>query len=275
MNKSELAVVILNYNSWQDTLKEIELCQEVLKIQQQDIIVVDNASPNESAEELEKASGDNFIFIKSLKNVGYAAGNNIGLKYAYEKGYKYAWILNNDIIFKDELLLERLLEVFKQDAAIAVVNPDVYALDGHLYNRDATRPEFWDYTFGILNYRNKGREIEQKDGFAYVYRPQGCCMIVDLEKMNRVDYMDENTFLYVEEPILAERLNREGYKCACCTTASIVHNHSKTIKSCITQREIRKIHNASFAYYLREYRNFSRLEILICCVFHYMKLLLV
>ena len=265
---NEVAVVILNYKSWRDTLNEIDLCHKEIGIDYENIIVVDNASPNESKEELEKNSQLGYRFIYSTENNGYASGNNIGLKYAFNHGYKYALILNNDILFNDKEFLKKLLEVVDKDNKLAVVNPDVYSPSGYLFNRDAKRPNLFDYTVGMYLYKKRGRNI---DKYGYVYRPQGCCMLVDLNKLNQVDYLDDSTFLYYEEVILAERLINKGFRCACCTNTSIIHNHSTTVKSSFELNEIIKIKNKSFSYYLKEYRHYSNLKIKMCCAFNFLK----
>lgn len=269
---SELAIIILNYISWQETIKEADLCNSLLHIDYSDIIIVDNASPNNSAEKLEKEQlNKNYILLKSNKNAGYAAGNNIGLKYAFKKGYKYAWILNNDIIIDNKHIINDLLDIFKKDDSVAVVNPDIYAPDGHMFNRDTKKPTFFDYTFGMIRYRKKGRVTQNLGGYTYIYRPQGCCMMVDLKKMDEIDYMDEHTFLYVEEPILAERLLKRNYRCACCLDSKIIHNHSTTVKSVFAKNKIIKMNNESFKYYLKEYREFNLIQIKLCCLFNYIK----
>lgn len=53
--KRKIAAIILNYVSWKDTLEEVEVCKKKLGLHSQDIIVVDNCSPNDSAENLEKS----------------------------------------------------------------------------------------------------------------------------------------------------------------------------------------------------------------------------
>lgn len=274
-NKKDVAVIILNFKSWQETIQEADICNEFLGIDYENIIIVDNASPNDSYVNLKSTSKEkNFILIKSENNNGYAAGNNIGMRYAYKVGYKYAWILNNDILINDKEIVTKLTDVFKKDSSVAVVNPDIYAPDGHMYNRDSIRPDFFDLTFGMLNYKKKGRKIEDRGGYSYIYRPQGCCMMVDLNKMNEIDYMDEHTFLYVEEPILAERLMQKNYKCACCIATSIIHNHSTTVKSVFAKNKIRKMNNESFKYYLKQYRKFNIVKTNICLFFNYLKLLM-
>ena len=124
--KKKVAIIILNYNTWKETLDEISLCSTVLKIQYPDIIVVDNASSNDSAFRLQEESlKSKFVFLQSEKNKGYSAGNNIGLRYAYNKGYDYALILNNDILFDDAELIEKMTNRFSKDDNIAVVNTDI------------------------------------------------------------------------------------------------------------------------------------------------------
>ena len=271
----KLAIIILNYRSWQDTLLEIDICNRVLDVANEDVIVIDNCSPNESAERLkERADEIGFVFIESKENKGYGAGNNIGMKYALNHGYTYAFILNNDIIIKDSNLISKLLSVFNEDRRIAVVNPDIFAPNGHMFNRDALKPSFYDYTIGLIDYRKKGRAIKNVNGYGYIYRPQGCCMLVDLSKMEDVGFFDEKIFLYCEEPILAERLLRKNYLCACNTTAAVIHNHSKTVKSVFNRKKIISLQNKSFAYYLREYRKFSLAQTKICLMFNTIKFLI-
>lgn len=275
VKKNKIAIIILNYKSWKETIKEAEVCNALLHIDYNDIIIIDNASPNNSVEMLEKERKDrNYVLIKADTNAGYAAGNNIGMRFAYNRGYEYAWILNNDIIIDDNQIITKIVDVFMKDSSIAVVNPDVYAPNGHMFNRDSKKPTFFDYTLGANKYRKNGRQIQDLGGYTYVYRPQGCCMMVDLEKINEVGYMDEHTFLYVEEPILAERLLKKNYRCACCLKTKIIHNHSTTVKSIYAKNKIRKMNNESFKYYLKEYRKFNSIQIGICCFFNYIKLIL-
>ena len=268
----KIAVVILNYNTWKDSIQEADMLHNLCDVDYRNIIIVDNASLNESAEQLENNSSRGYVFIRSLENKGYAAGNNIGLKYAYEHGFHYAWILNNDIIIQDKDIISKLINVFYRDNSVAVVSPDIYSPDGHLFNRDAKRPNMYDYTLGIIRYRKKGRKVDDLGGFAYVYRPQGCCMMVDLHKMYEVDYLDENTFLYVEEPILAERLMKKKYRCACCLTARIIHNHSTTVRTTFAKKHIIQLQNKSFKYYLKQYRKYSEASVKILILFNTIKL---
>ena len=263
------SILILNYKTWDKTIAEVETVINILHCDPKDIIVVDNNSKNDSLKKLSQASKKlGFIFIESSKNIGYAAGNNIGLRYSFSHGYKYCLIMNNDIRFDDPQLLDKLIYVFKNNDKLACVNPDIYSPEGKLYNRDGSRPSFYDMTFGILSYKKHGRMVEGKGGYGIVYRPQGCCMLLDLKKINEVGYLDEHTFLYCEEPILAERLLQSGYECACSFKCSVIHDHSVTVMSSSNFKNYIKIVTKSFDYYLTEYRKFNRLEKMLCKAFN-------
>lgn len=83
---NRIAVVILNY-------KSAEKCRNcVLQLKRQtgialQIIVVDNGSGNNECSQLEEfCATENVLLLKSDSNLGYSAGNNIGLRYAVEVG---------------------------------------------------------------------------------------------------------------------------------------------------------------------------------------------
>lgn len=268
-----IAVIILNYITWQETIQAVDAVRAVLGEHPHEIIVVDNASPNDSAAQLRRVSQGKFTFLESRQNGGYAAGNNIGLRYAAEKGHHYSWVLNNDVEFSDPQLLEKMLRIFRQDEAIAAVSPDVYSPDGHLFNRDAIRWSVWDLSLGMLSYKKRGRAEDQaRKGWMYVYRPQGCCMLLSNRALEQVDFLDEATFLYCEEPILAERLLEKGYRCACCSAVSVVHNHGTTVKKTLRKGHYVKNNMRSFRYYLKAYRKFPLITRLWCQLFNRLKL---
>lgn len=262
------SIIILNYNSWQNTIEEIETLHTVVGVDYKDIIVVDNCSNNNSVEELKKLSYVGFVLLESKENKGYAYGNNIGMRWAREQGYKNSLIINNDIIIEDANMLKKLERVLEIDNTVAVVNPDIFNPEGYMFNRDSKKMSFWDFTLGMFSYRKKGRILQDIGGYGYVYRPQGCCMLVDLIKLERVGFMDEYTFLYFEEPILAERLRTLNYKCACCVETKVIHNHSQTVKNNIEKKKINEIKIDSFRYYLKEYRNYNNIKIN-TCIFMY------
>ena len=277
MGKVEKAIVILNYNTWQLTIEFIEALYRLNTIEEYEIVVVDNASPNDSylfLKEQKDIGKLKITLLNASANRGYAAGNNVGLKYSYNKGYKYAFVMNTDLLFEDLGFLEKMLKVFEKGKDIAVISPRVLMVNGRETNRNLYRPTIWDATFGKLISKKKKYEISNElvidTESCFNYRPQGCCMLVDLSKMNEINYMDEETFLYGEESILAERFLKKGYRSVLCLNASIIHNHSQTIKSMSDSKRILKWMNDSSRIYWIKYRKKSIFSWYICVMFNYL-----
>lgn len=271
--QNQIAIIILNYNTWQQTLTLIDNLLRLFNSESIKIIVVDNNSSNDSCQQLKINCNQRYIFLPSSVNKGYAAGNNIGLKKAVELGIHYSLILNNDVEIDDKDFLMKLIHVFEVAINVAVVSPDIYSPEGYHFNRYSKRPSVFDLTIGAYAYKKKGRLLEFGDGknWGYVYRPQGCCMIVDNEIMNEIGFMDEYTFLYREEDILAEKLINYGYRCGCCINTKAIHNHSYTVNTYTTKRHQIKNILRSYRYYLIEYRHFGFIKRNVCLIFNFFK----
>ena len=91
----KVGIIISNYNGWQDTL----VCLESLQRQtftDFEIILIDDASPNDSVAQLQDKLPPNTVFLPQQRNVGFAAANNIGIRRALADGCDFALLLNND-----------------------------------------------------------------------------------------------------------------------------------------------------------------------------------
>ncbi len=265
---NRVCIIILNYNTWELTIDLINSLSNIEMVADVEIVVVDNCSPNSSYEKLKEWNEKyrKITLIRSNKNNGYAAGNNIGLRYAYSKGYDYAWILNNDILFLDDKVLIKMLKCFDNNENIAIVSPRIITSQHYETSRFIYRPTIFSETIGFLweRYRNNGvhRDNKKQDNWTYTYRPQGCCFIADLEKLDKCGYFDEFTFLYCEESILAERMMKIGGRCACALNTKVLHNHSATVSSSICSKQLQKITKRSSEYLWTQYYHRNRAEII-------------
>ena len=79
-----------------------------------------------------------------------------------------------------------------------------------------------------------------------------------------MDFLDEHTFLYCEEIILAERLMKKNYQCACCVETSVIHNHSYTVKKSLSKLKFIKSNLDSYDYYLKKYRELNLVKRILC-----------
>lgn len=254
-------IVILNYGTYDLTIKMIQEIQSKLEYDNYSIMVVDNCSPNESAEVLANQSKDlNYIFIANEKNTGYAAGNNIGIRYAINHKYKYSWILNNDVELREKGVLKELVRILEAREDIACIGPKIYNADGSICAPYCRRPTVWNQSLGA--FEDKRYRISKQNVAGEVYRVYGCCMLLRNKAMAEVDCMDERTFLYGEEDILSERLVQKGYRTYYEPTVSITHLGSVSVKksSPDSKRRMLKVQQESRELYLKEYRHYSRIE---------------
>lgn len=250
-------IVILNYGTYDFTINLINELRADLDYENYSIMVVDNCSPNESAEVLAGKSQEmNFIFYVNKTNAGYAAGNNIGIRYGIEHGYEYSWILNNDVELREKNVLTHMVDIAEKDNRIGCIGPMIYTLDSSICAPYCRRPSFWSMTGGI------GAEKKYRHQFIYqsgeVYRVYGCCMLLKNKAMAAVDCMDERTFLYGEEDILAEQMLMRDYVSYYDADVSVTHKESASMKQMSRNRKKLQIRETgkSMELYLKEYRRF-------------------
>lgn len=259
--------IILNYNTYEMTLKIIDKLRN-LNYSNLDILVVDNNSSNESVKELKKNTNTGrFKLIVNDTNGGYAVGNNIGLRFAVEHGYKYSWILNNDLIFDDSNILNVLITAAEADSKVACVGPRITDLNGNRVCPYISRPNLWSLTFGMLKDKHERHKYIMKSGI--VYRVYGCCMLLKNSNMTEINYLDERTFLYCEEDILAERLLKIGCYSYYCADTSVVHLESMTVNREQGKKSLKKIKivMSSMNIYLKEYLHYGILARKYCMFF--------
>lgn len=262
----QICIIILNYITYDMTLN---LVGNIRKDGfEEDIIVVDNHSENASFHELSKCAGKyNITVIQSEKNRGYASGNNIGLKYAAEMGYSSALIINNDVEIPEMPALYKMYDLLKSDEKIACVCPRILDSSHSEVAQRVSRPNCLDCSLKILGYENTllKNTLNEKDNFQ-IYRPHGCCMLLSLDAMKAVDFMDEKTFLYFEEDILSEKFINLGFKCYCCSKAYVIHNHSVTTSKVLKRFSKLKIYLHSANIYFKEYRGWNLFQRIPCLI---------
>lgn len=258
-------IVILNYGTYDLTIEVIKQLYENLEYDNYRVMVVDNCSPNESADVLKKKSKElNYIFFANSVNSGYATGNNIGIRYAIDNDFQYTWILNNDVELREKNVLKELVCILQMHEEIGCIGPKIYNADGTICAPYCRRPSVWNMTLGVFEdkrYREKRQDVDGK-----VYRVYGCCMLLRNKAMEEIDCMDERTFLYGEEVILSERLLKRKYITYYDPTVSVTHLGSVSMKKASGNNRKRQIQEQekSRKLYLKEYRHFSTISICFC-----------
>lgn len=137
----EIGIVVLNYKNYKDTI----CCVESLIKQKEircDIVIVDNGSGNESVSVLRKQFADNplITIIELGKNVGYAKGNNVGIKKLREKGYATIFIANSDLIFNSDYTMKQIVDEY--EPGIGLIDPIIKNLNGEVDQRVVYKKKF-------------------------------------------------------------------------------------------------------------------------------------
>jgi GT2 family glycosyltransferase len=193
--------------------------------------------------------------ILNKNNDGYAKGNNIGANLASILNYDYILILNNDLILI-EPIINSLLKYLRENENIAIIGPRIIDKNGNTqgpYNKDYILIEFFKSIFYIFflfyNQLFKSKNNKSK----YAYRLMGCCLMIKTHILKKINYFDENTFLYYEEAILSEKLAKINMDTFYLSDISIIHFHQSSTKK-INNKILNDIQIKSGLYYYKNYR---------------------
>ncbi len=230
----KIPIIVLNYNSYDDCLK----CAASLVGQtgvETELVFVDNRSAD--GERLKAFCQDHgYTFIAAEENRGYNAGNNIGLRYAAEQGYKYALIANPDMEFPQPDYLARLMAKMEEDEDIVVCGSDVVTPEG-IHQSPMYRDGDWRSSMGWFTGLFKKKKPDTYDFIDnykeshYCSKVSGCCLMVRMDFLQNINFFDENVFLYCEEAILSRQVEALGKKMYYLADVQAVHVHIEKAKT--------------------------------------------
>ena len=235
-------IIILNYNDYENTLKIIDMIKDYKCLKK--IIIVDNASTDDSFNHLKPLENNKITIIKNKKNLGYAYGNNLGLKYLYEHGFDYAIISNPDIIV-EESVIEELISRMK-NSKVSFLGPKIlehgniikgWKTPSYLYELLSTMNYFHKYAKKLITYKDS----YYKDGLNEVDVIHGCFFIGRLKDFKKINYFDTNTFLYYEENILSYKAKKNNLGIYVDTSISVIHNLSLSVDKSLNKLKKYKI----------------------------------
>ena len=215
-----LSIITVNYNGLKDTC---ELIDSIPFNEKMELIVVDNASANNEASEIEKRY-PNVRVIRSNTNLGFAGGNNLGIRSALGK---YIFLVNNDTIFK-EFNIQSLIDRLESSPKIGVVCPKIRF-------SWANKPiQFCGYTpLSRITVRNKSIGFGEDDNGQYntphsTPYAHGAAMMIKKAVIDEVGLMPECFFLYYEELDWSMIITRAGYEIWYEPSCTIYHKESQT-----------------------------------------------
>ena len=224
--QKEVYIIVLNWNGKDDTIECVRSLQKI-NYNNYKIVVVDNGSEDDSVSEIKKQFSKVEI-IENKKNLGFAGGNNVGIKYAINSGADYVLLINNDTTVEEDFLSE-LVEAGESDKKIGILGSKI------CFYSDPNR--IW-FAGGKVNWlKNKGTHIglDQIDNGQYDKIKEtdyltGCCLLIKREVVEKIGVLAEDYFLYYEDTDFSLRTKNAGYKPIYVPKSKIYHKISRSTK---------------------------------------------
>lgn len=264
------AIVVLNYNTFDDTIKCIDSIKRFTTCNSYKIFIIDNASPDKSGELLVSKFKDdsNISVLISEKNLGFSGGNNIGIKAALNENFNYVYLLNSDIILLNDAF------AFMQEALTS--NDNVAIVGPHIVNRENKYTQFARRGISLLMYlvcrksvvtffpqlekKLRFYNFSKNADFIFDGMLNGCCFGMTSDFIRKHKCLDDNVFMYYEEDILAYILKKANKKAMIASNAKIIHNEAVATKKSSSDRMLftRFYRWTSVLYVLKNYAKVNK-----------------
>jgi GT2 family glycosyltransferase len=282
-----IGIVIVSYRTTSKTIDYV--VEELSKISNPKKIIIVNNQYLESDETIYKASlnaeiiddingninkNNGIYVINASDNLGFARGNNLGADFLI-RNFKPKYILfsNNDISIQSVNIIEELIEKAEADSKIGVIGPRMIDENGNdvspRYDRvHPLRYAIWHTLYPIRQSQILSRigvntpgvkEISSRNPEGYCYWVAGSFMMIKTEVFIQIGGFDSGTFLYAEEKILAERLNKHGYGIYYYPTVCTISFSGYTTTKYLSEREKEELIFQSDIYYYKHYFKINRI----------------
>jgi len=249
MKSARVAVILLNWNGWRDTIR----CLESLVDSDQAafrVVLIDNGSTDGSIERIQEWAATRIaivaynrtqavaggveseetrvsMFPRSLvlvlngDNVGFGAGNNVGLSYALARGFDAMWVLNNDTTV-DSGCLASMLRAIEAEPRVGAAGCVVCEMD-HPHTVQLWGGAHVDMVLGVaphITSPSSSRSLNMLSGVSVLLRAAA---------LREIGLFDENFFMYWEDSDLSFRLRSAGWDLRVAPDARIWHRESSSL----------------------------------------------
>ena len=236
----KVSLIILSWNARKMTQEELEnVAQLDTKNLDAVCVVVDNGSTDDSCEKLShyKLPNMDYKFIETNKNLGYAGGNNFGLKYSSKEGFDYTILLNNDVILPKDILT-KLVSIAEKNQKIGLLAPKMYFAEGYEFHKERYKEKdlgkvIW-YAGGFIDWKNvysNHRGVDEVDRGQYdketeVDAANGACLLIRNKVIADIGFLRDKYFMYWEDADYCLRAKKAGWKVVYTPKACLWHKIS-------------------------------------------------
>lgn len=221
--KTKVSIIILSWNRKNDTLETINsLVKSNTDGFELEVMVVDNGSTDGSAEAIKKLKIHNLKLIINRENLGFAEGNNIGMRDALRRGFDYIALLNDDT-FVDKDLIKNIILEHKRHPDAGAISSKIYFAKGFEFKEKYGKKDLgrviW-YAGGDIDWANiygSNHGVDEVDCGQFdetkeVDFATGCFVVYKAKALKEVGLYDKRFFAYMEDADHAQRLIKYGWK---------------------------------------------------------------
>jgi GT2 family glycosyltransferase len=219
----KVLVIILSWNRKNDTIETIKsLLGSNVNGFDLETLVVDNASSDGTVFEIKKLFPKVKIIVNQ-KNLGFAEGNNVGIRDGLKEGFDYIALLNDDTIV-DKNIIKNILEEHQKYEKAGAISPKIYFAKGFEFYKDKYKESekgkvIW-YAGGEIDWMNiygSNRGVDEVDRGQFDETIEtdfatGCFVMYKKKTLEEVGLYDKQYFAYMEDADHAQRLKMNGWK---------------------------------------------------------------
>lgn len=171
------------------------------------VIVVDNASSDGSAEILAKEFPE-IVLLSAATNLGFAGGNNLGFRYAFQHHFSYILMLNNDTIVEPDFL-DHLIQYMETHPDTGAIQPRIhFEHDRSLIWNGGSKHAVWTgFLYAEDVHRKPGKRSLQLKKVDWI---TGCAFLIRTSVLQQTGLLAENMFMYSEDVDLSMRIKALG-----------------------------------------------------------------
>ncbi len=226
MRREMVSIILVNFNGARFLRTCIQSLADKTRGVAYEIILVDNASTDESRN-LVRKQFPSVRLIESNVNLGFSAGNNLGVKHA--TGSHFCFLNTDTYLLEDSVSI--LSEYLDDNSSVGIVGPRLTFPDGSFQLSSGRLPAFGVELVDKIRYaadRHWHRALARINN-ALALRTRevgwvtGACMMVRREAFENVSGFDEQMFMYYEDKDLCKRVGDAGWKIVYYPQTSVVH----------------------------------------------------
>lgn len=220
-----VGIILVNYTGWQTTVNALQALK-TLDYPDFHVIVVDNASPDDSAQQLDGLQESlGFTLINNSENAGYSGGNNVGIRFAIEQlKCQAVWLLNNDTQASPDSLTA-LMAAVKTHGEQALYGSLLRYPDGR-YQQAGIRLNPW---IGQLRGYPQPADNTLENVVLPVDAIGGASLLIPTSVIQLSGYLPEEYFLYAEDVAYALQAKANGCQRYIVPSSVVIHDEGATV----------------------------------------------